>query len=525
MNELENVLEKRWRNACRVVFGQEVGGLGEHMPWLGGMVAQNMAKKSSISGKEVTYAIKEYGKNSKWISFDEVEACGEFKPLSVNVVNDIGSIVEAMSERAFYCGNIVLGNSAHVDKSSSISDSFYMHGCSLLGDSKYCANCSTGRLCSDSFGTHGPGESEFCIRCTQTYRDKRCFELWLSQNCADCYYSYNLNNCTDCIFCFNVKNKRNCIGNLQLPREKYLKIKEKLLAQMAEMLVRKKKLPSLMELAAQMPLEKPNVPQAVQDAQDDSGKNAAEAAFGKTTALLLGTPLRGIDSYRKWLERHIYLVEGKTSVAGGRIIWAVPYGIAVVEIPGQRIVAMDEALEIGKMSINECDAERISLQNAPQILKKLAFFPVEFRSGTNIGTSECATVIDSAFSYRTSDMVYSKYCGYTFYPRSTEHAFGCNQIFDSSFCINCYYSVKLTRCFEMDSCRGCSDCYFCHNCENVHDSMFCFNVKNLKYAIGNVQLAPDEYKRIKNAVLAQIANELEKNKSLKWDIYNVGSKK
>ncbi|VVB58824.1 Uncharacterised protein [Candidatus Anstonella stagnisolia] len=518
-----SVLDRRWRNACKVVFGQEVGALEQYMPWLEGMIAPNVMRKSSISGKEVAYAIGEYAENLRWVSFDEVGS--KFGQLSTDGIKGMESLLEAVGKRAQYAGNIVLGNSAHVEKSSSISDSFYMYGCSLLGDSKYCANCSTGRLCVDSFGTHGPGESEFCIRCTQTYRDKRCFELWLSQNCSDCYYSYNLNNCTDCIFCFNVKNKRNCIGNLQLPREKYLRIKDKLLAEMADALVHKKKLPSLMELAAQMPPGKPNVPKAAQDAQDDTGKNAAEGAFGKTTALLLGTPLKGIDSYKKWLERHIYVVEGKTSVASGRIIWTVPYGIAVVEIPKHRIVAMDEALEIGKLSIGECDAEKITLSNAPQFLKNLAFFPVEFRTGTNIGTSECATVIDSTFSYRTSDMVYSKYCGYTFYPRSSEHAFGCNQIFDSSFCINCYYSVKLTRCFEMDSCRGCSDCLFCHNCENVHESMFCFNAKNLKNAIGNVQLAPEEYMRIKKLVLGEIARKLERDKNLGLDIYNVGAAK
>ena len=77
----------------------------------------------------------------------------------------------------------------------------------------------------------------------------------------------------------------------------------------------------------------------------------------------------------------------------------------------------------------------------------------------------------------------------------------------------------------MDSCRGCSDCLFCHNCENVHESMFCFNAKNLKNAIGNVQLAPEEYMRIKKLVLGEIARKLESDKNLGLDIYNVGAAK
>jgi len=59
----------------------------------------------------------------------------------------------------------------------------------------------------------------------------------------------------------------------------------------------------------------------------------------------------------------------------------------------------------------------------------------------------------------------------------------------------------------------------------VHDSLFCFNVKNLRNAIGNAPLQPQKYAQIKKAVLEQLAEELEKKKNLKWDIYNIGCKK
>ena len=52
--------------------------------------------------------------------------------------------------------------------------------------------------------------------------------------------------------------------------------------------------------------------------------------------------------------------------------------------------------------------------------------------------------------------------------------------------------------------------------------MFCWNVKGKRYAIGNTQLDPVKYKQVKDAVLNQMADELEKNKELKWDIFNIG---
>ncbi|MDD5337635.1 MAG: hypothetical protein PHS02_04080 [Candidatus ainarchaeum sp.] len=99
--------------------------------------------------------------------------------------------------------------------------------------------------------------------------------------------------------------------------------------------------------------------------------------------------------------------------------------------------------------------------------------------------------------------------------------FGCDTIFDSAFCINCYHSVKLTRCFEMDSCRDCSDSCFCHNSEGLSNCMFCFNSKGLRYAIGNVEVGKEEYARMRKVLLDAIGKRLEKDKDLKLSIYNL----
>jgi hypothetical protein len=87
--------------------------------------------------------------------------------------------------------------------------------------------------------------------------------------------------------------------------------------------------------------------------------------------------------------------------------------------------------------------------------------------------------------------------------------------------MNIYSCTHQTRCFEIDCCGYCTDTYFSHNCENVNDSMFCFNKKNLRYAIGNAPLPQNDYKRIKSSLLAQIADELNSTKDLRYDIYNI----
>jgi hypothetical protein len=55
--------------------------------------------------------------------------------------------------------------------------------------------------------------------------------------------------------------------------------------------------------------------------------------------------------------------------------------------------------------------------------------------------------------------------------------------------------------------------------------MFCFNAKNLVHAIGNSPLPADQYRKLKSALVSQLAAELEAKKDLKIDIFNVGALK
>ena len=138
---------------------------------------------------------------------------------------------------------------------------------------------------------------------------------------------------------------------------------------------------------------------------------------------------------------------------------------------------------------------------------------------------ECPCIQYAQNGFRSSRVYFSKYTAYCFWPRDSDHVFGCDSIRNSSFCMNCYNSYKLTRCFEADTSQNCTGCYFIHNCENVHDSMFCFNAKNLHYAIGNVEVGREEFMRMKGKVQSQVVQGLEKDKKLPWDIYTLGAKR
>jgi len=515
-------IQSSWNKTCKLLFGEEIGLIEDYEEWLKGLIAPNMAKKSAVSGKDVSIAVREYAEGSKFISFDEIEFDKKFDALNIDEVKDIDSIITALSDRFLYSGNVLLGHSLSAERSTNVSDCSYVYETAQFDKSKFMAYCTVGRESNNLFGVYGPGETEYCIRCTQTYRDRRCFELWMSQNCSDCYYSYNLDGCSNCIFCFNLRNKKNCIGNLELSPQKFAEIKSRLVSQMREQLKKDKRLPSLLQIVRRGKFLKP--PKVgVEEDNERYNSRIMEESFSSVTNLLFGKSLKGIDKYADWLYLHAHKIAEVKSAVSGKEIRMNSYVIAGEEIPKDRIVDISEALALGKeLKITEEEAEQLSFEGAPSVISKLAFFNVEFNEGKNSNLLDCTMSIESTDCYRASATVHSKLCGCGMWPTRCENCFGFDTIKDVMYSINCYHSVKLTRCFEMDNCRDCADSMFCHNCEALSNCMFCFNIKSKRYAIGNVEVGREPFMRIKKMVLDELVSKLERDKKFDVSIYNLG---
>jgi len=522
MSETLEMLEKRWRAACRLLFGSEPCGLEECKEWLSANTEPISHHKSSLSGKEVISAPTDYCAGAKWQSFDEVDFNKKFQPLSINEIKDIDSLLSAISDRSSYSGNVVFGKSSHIEMSSNLNDSHYIYGVGRNGNSKYLAHCTIGRLDEDCFGCNGIGESQFCIKGNRTHRSKRCFETWMVLNCSDCYYSYGLENCSECMFSFDLQNKRHCVGNLELEVGKYKAIKERLKAEMAERLAKEKRLPTLLEIVAAGKPAKPKAAGNLSPEKEAYDKARVEAAFLLTTKLIFGKPLEGgIDLYSKWLNRHTRpILQAKSAASGNPLV--LPSALNYQRLPKDRLLSKAEALEHGRnAAISREDAESLSLANAHEKIASIAFFNIEFMEGKNSNNMECAVCFESSDNYRNSLTFYTKKSACNFWPRDSEHLFGTDSPFSSQFSINIYSCTNQVRCFEIDCCGYCSDSYFLHNCENMKDSMFCFNVKNRKNCIGNAELAPEQYKKIKEMLVGQMHSELSAKKDLRYDIYNI----
>jgi hypothetical protein len=428
-----------------------------------------------------------------------------------------------VQERLFYAGNIYFGKSGFVELSSNINDSFYVYRTCFNGNSKYLAYSTIGRRDNSVYGCNGVEESSHCLKCTRAFKSSRCFEVWMSQNCSECYYSSGLTGCTNCVFCFNAKNLRNAVGNLELPPEKYKAIKEKLLSEIAELLRTKKSAPTLLQIALKCKPHRLAFASEEASAIAECRNEIVEKSFLQTTQLLFGKPLEGgVDRYAKWLSRRTKIPQTRASAADGSTLFISPYA-NYQNLPKDRLLSAAQAARHGASAkMSAADAESLALANAHEKIAPIAYFNVEMMEGKVMNLCECQIASDSSNCYRSSLLRGSKNCGYCFWMDGCENSFGCAGPFDAYSCIHTHYCNTQSRTFEIDCCGHCYDSYFLHNCENVRESMFCFGVKNRKNCVGNAELDAATYAKVKSSLCEQMWQEISAKKDLKWDIYNIG---
>ncbi len=523
-SEAYGELDKNWKASCRIVLGGEVGSLGEYSEWLSGLNDPLTIRKTP-SGNAVAMTSDSYCKGARIEDMAKIDFMKKFEPLGINEIKDMDSLLEAVQERFSYSGNIVIGNSKFVQDSSEVSDSFFVYKSVRISGCKNVAYSQWMRLSENIYGTNEGGENQFLIRCGIGHRTMRSFEAWICGKTSDSYYSYGLEGCKDCIFSFNLIGKSNCIGNLQLERSKYSGLKAGLLSSLRDELKKNKRLPSLIEL---LPKGKPDYSQAISLVKSlppsarDKDKSRLEEAFTKASGIVIGEPLNGIDNYSKWLSRHTIVTRDSKSVISKAVLQVSDYPI-MRELPANRLVTQEEANLLGEKLFGfSAVPSSLSLSDAPQVLKDIAYFPPERRLGTYKNLVSCQWGAESSDCYRTVVASYDKCCGYNAWPRNSEHIFGSGLVFHSEFCFKCFDGVELRRCFEIDSGRGCSDTWFSHNVEGLQNAIFCFNTKAKRNAVGNAEVGAEQFAKTKKMVQEWVICELEKNKAVPLSVYGMG---
>ncbi len=244
-------LESAWRATTKVLLGREIPNLLDYEDYLKRYTDPIEKRTSAISKKEVIISSNRIPSNAPVIGHDEAEYYAKLtsnSPLNINEIKDIDSIFSATKEKAFYTGNVLLGNSIKSQSCHRCVNLSYSLGCQDVHDGKFVAFTTSIRNPEYSFGCCFGGDVKFCIKILDPYMTTRCMELFHCNVATDCYYCASLEDSSNCIFSFNQKNKHYLIGNIPLPKDKYAQLKSKLVAEIADELESKKKLPSIIDI-------------------------------------------------------------------------------------------------------------------------------------------------------------------------------------------------------------------------------------------------------------------------------------
>ncbi|MFH1447658.1 MAG: hypothetical protein ABIG39_02235 [Candidatus Micrarchaeota archaeon] len=240
-----------WKNTCRILLREEIGDLEDYRDYLLRFVEGVVEQKSAISGKSTHVSSSDFCAGAEFVGGDEIAEYArmmEGSPLNINEVKDIDSVLEALSERLYYAGDITLGKGKEVEKSNRCVNSSSVYNSNGIYDSKYMAFCSMLRYGECNFGCSIGGGISFSIKCFDGDRTVRCFEVARTYISTDCYYVANFENCKNCMFSFNLRNKSRHIGNIPLSQNKYQQLSEKLIEEIKGELETKKEVPSIMEI-------------------------------------------------------------------------------------------------------------------------------------------------------------------------------------------------------------------------------------------------------------------------------------
>ena len=504
-----------FKKTCEILFGQEIGELSEFAPYLSETNWPYVMGKSCVTGKSVMLSGPHYAPSSKFAQQEEIPMV-KFSPVSINDIKDVDSLFRAASENAVYCGNKIFGKSLGVESADNVVDGIEVHKSHDIYQSKYVAYCSVGRYSESIYGVNNFQTTRNSMRCHICFVKgaQRCFETYLTGGISDSYYTLNCTGCSDLMFSFNLRNKSHCIGNLQLTRERYTALKQKLASEMAEKLKADKRLFSLADMmkgAAGVEKERETI------------SPEAEKALSTALRILLQKEHKNSAKLAPWLEKRAVKVK---RTVGARGVEVLKYETPTLKgIASEKLAPLEMALQSAASCISIGETETPTLSEVAKRAAGTALITLEMVEGNNLAVRQTPVRYDSTDNEGLWFSLHSKHSGLSSIVTDSEYCFGGYiRILECQFCVSCNNITKCSGCFECDSCFSCRNCLFCHNCENVEEGILCFNLKGARYAILNQQVSKEEYTRVKKMLLDYINSELERKGTLERSIFALGGK-
>jgi len=534
LDEVYDKINAAWKKTCSIVLGDEVCDLEKARSVFDHKLP--VEKYSSVSNKPV-YLAQWYEPIDHVVGYEDIDKIRKTK-FSLDEIKDIDSIFDRVQEIGYFAGSLIQGNSQHVVKSDRITDSQYILASFQCASGEHVAFSNNALFSKYIFFVNACANSSFVLsaRCFGGKRGcNRCLEIYECADCSDTYYSTNCTGCVETFFSFFQTGRRYCIGNHQLERDKYLKIKSSLLEQIRDNIMKSKHvcLFDLFSKEHSLTAERAStiefVRKQLKPIPDSFDKTLVQRAFDSTCRVILGSEVGDLDDFSQYLtnKSFAYSYAHIDSVISGKPT-RVPYRLCFKREPKNAadVFVKEEEYEVLKQvrldekEIDELSISHDHLHDTQHILSKIFFVSSEFNYESKNVDLPIVTY-SSRNIYRCNHMVMAENAAFCNRPRNSKFVFGGEFVLLSNYVINVHFSEQITRGFEVDTCKNCADIYFSHNCEGCFNTMFSFHQRGKRYMVGNNVLSKEEYDKLTSHLKEQIVDRLVEYKTLDHTIYDL----
>ncbi len=230
-------------------------------------------------------------------------------------------------------------------------------------------------------------------------------------------------------------------------------------------------------------------------------------AFKQTCKILFKREIGELNEFEAYLRIYNEEVHKVKSASGTEVYYTAPYS------QGARFLAYDTAFN--RSMSKPLDINKIKdIDSLFETVQENVYYAGSKVLGNSHFVEESENVTDSSVVYRSSEILRCEYVAYSGLLRDSKYLFGCSCLDTASFCINLCEASASQRCFESNISFFSSDTYYVSNCKGCHDILFSFDQHAKRNMIGNNPLEKGQYLKIKDALIVQMADELEKKKRL-----------
>ncbi len=243
---MDKKIEESFALTTKLLLGKPLEPIEKYSEWLQERIPMAKTAKSSL-GKGTAY-LPDYSffpliPKDKTASLEEFAEAGKRRITEAEEGISLAGLASFLQKSALFVPNYAEGSNINVHDLTGNFNCINVSNSFDPFDTKNSAYIFSTIYSEGLFGCYRIISSKFLIHCYNVSNLNRCLEMDCAKNCSDSMFCHNVEGLTDCMFCFNLKGKRYAIANVEVGKEKYMQVNEKVLSELVLTLEKQGRLP------------------------------------------------------------------------------------------------------------------------------------------------------------------------------------------------------------------------------------------------------------------------------------------